>query len=186
MLIFESNILCCVHFQVNFTNLFKIEILYTFSWMTPFSIVILGAIIAYKYYSFYSEYKSVDTKTRLKSLLLVSMIDFRRLILCVLFFLKTQWYLLFFIPLAIQMLLLIIIFFDKRHSRIDKALLITNEALALFFCAISIILLNYSPLYVDKHVVRATILTLFQWTLAFILVVEICFLTICNIRDLLR
>ena len=186
MLIFESNILCCVHFQVNFTNLLKIEILYTFSWMTPLSIVILVAIIVYKYYSFYSEYKSADTKTRLKSLLLVSMIDFRRLILCVLFFFKTQWYLLFFIPLVIQMLLLMIVLFDKKHSRIDKALLITNETLALFFCAISIMLLNYSPLFVDKQVVRTIILAFFQWTLALILVVEICFITICNIRELLR
>ena len=163
-----------------------IEILYTFNWMSPISIVIISAMLIYKYYSIFFEWRSASAKVKIKTIWYETLTDIKRLIINILFFFKNQWYLLAFVPMVFQILFLVIVVLSNIKYKVERAMLIVNEAVVLSFWAMSIMFLNYSPLYVNEIAARSIILTVLQWVLVLILAAEVGLITFHNVCGLIR
>ena len=163
-----------------------IEIFYTFNWMSPISIVIMLAMLIYKYYSIFLEWRSASAKVKIKTIWYETLTDIKRLIINILFFFKNQWYLLAFVPMVFQILFLVIVVLSNIKYKVERAMLIVNEAVVLSFWTMSIMFLNYSPLYVNEIAARSIILTVLQWVLVLILAVEVGLITFHNVCGLIR
>ena len=157
---------------------------FTFTWMTPISLIILILLLVFKYASMYCENKASDLKVKLKCYLFSAFIDTKRLILWIMFFVSRQWYLIWLAPLLVQILFIVVISIKSMKSKLDKVMMILNEALVAVFWALSITTLTYSPLLVNIEALRTSIALILQWTMTPILIAELGMLSHQTFRDI--
>ena len=164
----------------------QIEILYTFNWMTPISMISLSAMLVYKYFSVYEINKEQKAKIKIKWFTIAAIVDLRRIILWSLFFFKYQWYLFVFVPLLLQILFVLIASLNNKESKIEKAVLIWNEAIVGVLWVLSITTLTYSPLLIYNDALKTIIWQVVQLILVLILITEVGIILFKYIKSFIR
>lgn len=90
-------------------------------------------MLTYKYVVVYKEVRSLTKKEAIKSLILIIFNDWRKLVLCGLFFIEQEWAILI-VPIILQTLSLVVfVVCNNTKQRISKTLIITNECSTAIF-----------------------------------------------------
>ena len=159
-----------------------IEIVYSWSYLTIFGILILLWMLIYKYIILYKEAKDLIRREAIETYILSIFNDCRKLTLCVLFFIKYHCYILILTPILLQTASLIIFLLcNNIKQRSNKILWIINECWAIVFCSFSVF--SFSCLEsLSSFSAGAGIIMMVFFTI--ILGVEIAVISIQDILDI--
>ena len=91
-------------------------------------------MIITKYITFINEAWSKSKKDILKFWLLTFFNDFRKFILCILFFIEDEWYILIVVPVILQIVFLcIVLIWNDIKQRNSKVIVVVNESATIIF-----------------------------------------------------
>ena len=116
-----------------------IEIRYSWSFSTIFSILVFIWMIAFWYTSFYKRWKELTNKEIVKACTFKFYNDIRKLVLCVLFFIEEDCYVLILVPIMLQIgSLLVFLLWNNIKQRFTRIIMVTNEwAIIVFWVSCS-------------------------------------------------
>ena len=112
----------------------SIEIRFSWSPLTPIGIVVFVWMLIYKYIVFYREIREHSKKETIRACILVIYNDWKKLVLCLLFFVEQSWYILILTPILLQSVSLVtFVLCNNIKKRISKIMSIVNECSTIVF-----------------------------------------------------
>ena len=121
-----SGTLICLNF---------IEMRYSWSLSTIFSILVFIWMITYWYVAFYKRWRELTSKEIVKACCLKLYNDIRKLALCALFFIEQDWYVLILVPIMLQIgSLLVFLLWNNVKYRFTRIIMVANEWVTIIFC----------------------------------------------------
>ena len=153
-----------------------LEMRYSWSLSTIFSILVFIWIITYWYAAFYKRWRELASKEIVKACCLKLYNDIRKLALCALFFIEQDWYVLIIVPIMLQIgSLIVFLLWNNVKYRFTRIIMVANEWMTIIFwisCTFAYFCLNSSV------ILSKIISFILQILFVIILISEIVFLLV--------